>query len=315
MYSLILSRSENEHANAIYKFLVSHGLRLVRINMDDINSKPPTVSISADDRQSYIKIGNKKILTQDIKSIFVHIPRIEINEKVGKDLLDRKIISSSWQNFISSLEAVLPNALWVNRPSASGQSTNIIKQLNMARKIGLNVPDTLFSNDLNEVKKFSKKFKHIILKTGPLLGVHFNNQRILSQIVNPSGINKRELILSPCFFQEYIDKDYELRIHVVKNKILTCRIESQQSAKTRVDWRNYDLANTPHYPFELDGEIGKMCIDLVNKLGLTLGIIDMIVTKEKKYVFLECNAHGHWIWIEELTGLPITKEVCNLLMN
>jgi len=54
-------------------------------------------------------------------------------------------------------------------------------------------------------------------------------------------------------------------------------------------------------------------VELVNKLKLAFGAIDMIVTPDNRYVFLEINPNGHWLWIEELTGLPIARSMATLL--
>ena len=53
----------------------------------------------------------------------------------------------------------------------------------------------------------------------------------------------------------------------------------------------------------------------MSDLGLGFGVIDMIRTLEGDYVFLECNAQAHWVWIEQLTGLPITATISRALLN
>jgi len=73
----------------------------------------------------------------------------------------------------------------------------------------------------------------------------------LTQIVNVRSLATKKLIHSPCFFQEYIDKAFELRVHVIGDRVLTCKIESQKSELAKTDWRRYDIANTPHYPYSL----------------------------------------------------------------
>ena len=52
---------------------------------------------------------------------------------------------------------------------------------------------------------------------------------------------------------------------------------------------------------------------LVRRLGLRYGAIDLILTPEGDYVFLEINPNGQWQWIEEPTGLPITSALCDEL--
>lgn len=41
----------------------------------------------------------------------------------------------------------------------------------------------------------------------------------------------------------------------------------------------------------------------------------MIVTPKGDYVFLEINPDGQWLWIERLTGLPISEAIADLLLR
>ncbi len=50
-------------------------------------------------------------------------------------------------------------------------------------------------------------------------------------------------------------------------------------------------------------------------LGLCYGAVDMIITPENEYVFLEVNPSGQWGWIEELTGMKISKAIATLLVQ
>jgi hypothetical protein len=47
----------------------------------------------------------------------------------------------------------------------------------------------------------------------------------------------------------------------------------------------------------------------VDRLGLVYGAIDMRLTPDGRYVFLEVNPSGLWLFVEEPTGLPITDAV------
>jgi hypothetical protein len=40
----------------------------------------------------------------------------------------------------------------------------------------------------------------------------------------------------------------------------------------------------------------------------------MILTPDGRYVFLEINPSGQYLWIEDNTGLPISSAICDLLM-
>jgi glutathione synthase/RimK-type ligase-like ATP-grasp enzyme len=71
---------------------------------------------------------------------------------------------------------------------------------------------------------------------------------------------------------------------------------------------------TQYAPHDLPRDVERRCVALVGRLGLTYGAIDMIVTPDGRYVFLEINPSGLYQWIEVATGLPITDAICDLLI-
>lgn len=48
-------------------------------------------------------------------------------------------------------------------------------------------------------------------------------------------------------------------------------------------------------------------------LGLVFGTIDLKITHDGEYVFLEVNPQGQFLYVENLTGLPITLALARLL--
>ena len=54
---------------------------------------------------------------------------------------------------------------------------------------------------------------------------------------------------------------------------------------------------------------------LMKKLGLIYGEIDMRLTPDGQYVFLEINTAGQWWFIEQLTKQPITESMVKLLAS
>ncbi len=120
----------------------------------------------------------------------------------------------------------------------------------------------------------------------------------------------------PVILQEYIPKKLELRITVVGKKIFPCAIYSQDAPtdEGRIDWRGHE-DHIRHEPYVLPSEIEQKCFKLVKSLGLQFGAIDMIVTPNDEYIFLEINPNGQWLWIEKLTGMPISNAVAELLIT
>jgi glutathione synthase/RimK-type ligase-like ATP-grasp enzyme len=120
---------------------------------------------------------------------------------------------------------------------------------------------------------------------------------------------------APVILQAYVPKRIELRITVVGEQVFAAEIHSQATNHTRHDWRRYDLDQTPHRPHELPDGLAQLCVRLTERLGLRYGAIDMILTPDGSYVFLEINPNGQYLWIEALTGLPISDAICDLLLS
>ncbi len=70
-----------------------------------------------------------------------------------------------------------------------------------------------------------------------------------------------------------------------------------------------------HTIFELPAEIRTKLLSLMNRLSLVFGCVDMILTPRGEYVFLEVNPAGQWGWIEQMTGMPITEALVDLLVS
>lgn len=98
------------------------------------------------------------------------------------------------------------------------------------------------------------------------------------------------------------------------NDIFTAAIDSQSLNHTKIDWRR-DGINLPHTIYRLPDEVANKCLELTHQFKLNFGAIDMIVTPDNEYVFLEINPNGQWAWIEEMTGLPIAQAMITLLTS
>jgi glutathione synthase/RimK-type ligase-like ATP-grasp enzyme len=120
----------------------------------------------------------------------------------------------------------------------------------------------------------------------------------------------------PLTFQEYVDKAYELRITVVGQAVLACKIDSQNAAGlTAVDWRQYNIPKTPHYSYEVSVDLRDKLLLFHQITGLRYSAFDLIRSTAGEYIFLETNPFGQWLWIEDLTGMPITLSIANELAN
>ena len=69
-----------------------------------------------------------------------------------------------------------------------------------------------------------------------------------------------------------------------------------------------------YVPHELPANVAEKLYALMDALGLVFGSVDMIVTPEGKYVFLEINPNGQFDWVAKRAGLPIYEALADLLI-
>ena len=70
-----------------------------------------------------------------------------------------------------------------------------------------------------------------------------------------------------------------------------------------------------HSRHDLPDEIRSSCLRLVRALNLRFGAIDLVLTPDGQYYFLEINPNGQWLWLEDKLGFPITNDIATWLQQ
>jgi glutathione synthase/RimK-type ligase-like ATP-grasp enzyme len=242
------------------------------------------------------------------------VPSSDIAEKVTRDYVADEanvFMKDAWHSM---------KCLWVPAPqSVIRQAELKASQLSLAGSVGFELPPTLFTNKPEDFLDFYREHNgNIVSKVlsssfYKFTGKTFNRY---TQVVSKRDVAYAASIrFCPVIFQAYVPKRIELRITVVGHEVFAAEIHSQHSNHTRHDWRRYDRYETPYFPHELPRDIQQLCIQLVERLGLCYGAIDMVLTPDERYVFLEINPNGQYLWVEKMTGLPITEALCELLIS
>lgn len=188
---------------------------------------------------------------------------------------------------------------------------NKFDQLAIAETFGLRIPATLVTNDPTVAKDFVKRHKTVALKSVAGYGhqVEGGFYTTYTNIVTEDALNRFESIRgAPVCLQKYINKEFELRVTIVGQKVFACRIDSQNKQRTQIDWRRYDRT-TPHSVYAIDQELSCRLVAFMEHYGIRFASFDLIATPDGQIVFLEMNPAPQFLWIEELTGMPITDAI------
>ena len=199
-------------------------------------------------------------------------------------------------------------ALWMNSILLDQAASRKLYQLQVARMVGLNVPETLITNDPEEARDFWETREHKMIYKA-FLGTEqaWRETRLLRPEEMALIGNVR---YAPVIFQEFIPAVRDLRVTVVGREIFTAEIDSTQAAypfDVRMDM------TVPCEPHTLPEDVCAGLLALMDRLGLEYGAIDMRLTPEGRYVFLEINPAGQYLYIEKLTDLPISHALARHL--
>ncbi|MBU2496744.1 MAG: hypothetical protein KJ767_01650 [Nanoarchaeota archaeon] len=315
---LVLTYEEDPHANSVCNYLDKIGVEFFRINTDKLinnfsisfNSNDGFFSISTKDRgrltidQTW-NIWNRRIID----------PEVPLG--ISKDL-EKIIITETkrtWESLLISHKGRV-----INKPQNQYHANSKIDQIRFVSQFGgeILIPDTLLTNNPEDLIKFYRNNPKICHKLQQPAVIEKDGECLISytNIVSEDHLEHAELVRrNPCLFQTYIEKAYELRITALEDKIVGIAIYSQNSERSRIDFRKYDFDNVKYEKVELPKKVEDFCSNLIKHYGLSFGQIDMIVTPKEDYVFLEINPNGQWLWLEEQSKYNLTKDVAENLIK
>jgi glutathione synthase/RimK-type ligase-like ATP-grasp enzyme len=233
---------------------------------------------------------------------------LEPQEYIG---VQRESLFFDW---LHTLSLYIP---FFNEVAPTARSSGKVFQRLLARRVGLQTPEEYSGDNPDHARAFAERIWasgfEVCTKAIAAKNLLLSGQRLTryTEKLQRSQIDDLAYLSGcPLIFQNFLPKAYELRVTVVGDRILACRIDSQQAGgDTAIDWRNYNIPRTPHHQYELPANIAARLLEFHRVAGLRYSAFDFVRTTDGKYVFLETNAFGQWLWIEDLTGLPITATV------
>jgi len=315
----VLSDKFDRHADIVCEKLERNKSLFFRLNLD--TESLSNTHINFDGLYWSISQNNIEINSSEISSVWVRRPFVEVSlEEENINDPSFRIWRGEWNKTLLGLYNSLKSLSWLNPLANAYRAENKYLQTDVAIKSGFILPSLITSNRRKDLIKFVKKHGNVVMKPmnqefyqdssdGLFKGLYVN---IITEDHLEDFCEQGE---NPIVLQAYIDKLYEVRYTVVGNDHHACRIESQKSEQTKIDWRRYDIPNTPHYPFDPPENIKEKVNNLMKCFGLYYGALDFIVSPSGEWYFLEINTMGQWLWIEDLTGLKISDSIVNFLVN
>lgn len=319
---LILTEPKDIHADRVEAKLRRRGEPLLRFDWSEFPSQASlSVRFRGRDKQVLLRAGGREVDLREVKSAWLRRPTRPVVPPEIADRLLRTYAEEECYQVIQDTWNALDTAWLPGTIAAIRRADNKQLQLGLAAELGFDIPPTLITNDPDEFLDFYRQHDGNLIDKLPsvILAASQRTGGTLMRYTQP--VTTRDvgyacrLRYSPVLFQANVPKKFELRVTVIDGEVLPAEIHSQSTRRTRLDWRHYDWGHTPYRIHEMPDEVRGRCLELVRRLDLRFGAIDLIVTPEGRYVFLEINPNGQWMWIEDETGLPVSDVLCDALAD
>ncbi len=305
---LILTNDADATANYLVPVLVDHQVPFVRL---DTNCLTGRTHLSYRCGEPALIIGGDRYTPTQFSNVWFRRPERLADPRLtgtpeGRYALDE------WAEALEGFLAHIPPCKWMNCPVSNAAASHKMEQLTTARDLGLEVPDTLVTQEPEALRQFFALHKgRVIVK--PMAGGYVKRQPdetdslIYTNPLRSADLeNLDDLTLCPTLFQPFIDKSYDVRITVVDKDIHAVEIHvTEDDGSQRCDVRRNNMVGATYRQIALPLNVTSGIYSLVSHYGLRFAAIDMAVGRDGTWYFLEVNPNGQWAWLDLTAGTAI----------
>lgn len=219
------------------------------------------------------------------------------------------------REFLMALSALSSRGVArINDPCAQERARNKPLQLMVAARLGMCTPRTWVGTDAGALAIAAERCgTGLVYK--PLTWLASLDGRVL--FTNSIGAGELErhrkaIAQAPGIFQELVEKSCEYRVTMVDDELFVVRLHSQERLDTSLDWRR-NQEDLRYARATLPDALCARLRSLMRRLRLRYAAIDLIETREGRYVFLEANPAGNWLWLEERVGIGVSGAIARAL--
>lgn len=319
---LIITHSlDNECIDIVSDKLKAQGAQVVRFNVDKY---PLEYSLSScyenKEWRIYLDFEGKRESIQDITALWY---RRSHNLGSGlKQVLEGEYLSSVHGEIRQTLFGMLEgmHCFQIGKFSQYRRLDSKEEQMKIASALGLNIPETCITNSPEEARRFVLDHEHgAIVKMQSSFAIYREGREhvVFTNVITKDNLESIDsLQYCPMQFQEKIEKALELRITIVGDAVFAFAVDSQKMENAKVDWRREGLELLAQWePYELPEDIKEKLLRLMDIYGVNYGAIDIIVTPDGDYYFLEINSAGEYFWLDRLVEHKISEQIANVLLG
>ncbi|CAH0256701.1 grasp-with-spasm system ATP-grasp peptide maturase [Chryseobacterium sp. Bi04] len=298
---LIISQNQEITTTEVIKWLLKMGKPFIRVHEDEV------FKIKTKEKRIYLESQRNCFFIDDITSVwyrrgglvFEHLQYK--NESINLNM-------NEYQHWLEDyVRKKLESKKHINKESNS--DINKLLVLEQAQKFGLDVPAYFLADTTDGVQ-----LERTIIKT---IG---GNPRVENITKDSTGMMYTSVVKEyedasffVTFFQEKIEKDFEIRSFYLNGTLWSTAIFSQNDEQTKIDFRKYNNQKpNRNVPYQLPKDVEDKIHPLMQSLDLNCGSLDFIKSGNN-YYFLEVNTVGQFLGLSVICNYSLEKEIADYL--
>lgn len=318
---IITFTEDNECVPMVQESVKARNAQAYRLDTDLFPTDlPVSLEETPEGRRLIVTTREGELDLAEVSAIWYRRSRVGLNIPREMDPKLRKpSVDESKAVFFGLMESL--DVFTLERFHKVRYAANKELQLHIARKVGLEIPRTLTTNNQEAVRRFFPTCPNgMITKMLSSFSIYEDN---VEKVVFTSKVEEKDLeemeglSFCPMTFQENVPKKLELRVTIVGNRVFAAAIDSQKSTKAQNDWRKDGVGLLEDWEkHDLPVEIETKLLKLMDELKVNYGAIDIILTPDDRYVFLEINPAGEFFWLQNRSPyFPLSDAIADVLLG
>jgi ATP-grasp ribosomal peptide maturase len=299
---LVVTSLDDVTSDLVITALNRRGVHVVRVDPADLGQSLSFSARIGDTAMSWTGSLRTKSREQDLATtaaVYYRRPSPWRFDELPQQARD--FATAEARHGLGGLLASLPHARYVNHPAAVARADMKPAQLQVAARLGFNVPPTLITNEVSSAREFAAVNRPVVYKTfrGLPPSADGNTGAIWTQRVDADTFDE-SLSVTAHLFQAEVRKSSDARVTVVGDRVFAQRITSPGDA---LDWRSGDWNELTHEPITVPAPIVALIRRYLAHFELVFGCFAFALTgpgdREGDWTWIECNPNGQWGWLPD----------------
>jgi hypothetical protein len=304
---IIFSHKNDEHLPEVLELFAASEFPFV-VDLNDFGHSFAVSLNPSNPRATTLRLQTGEVLSiSRLKSVWWRRPTGTVIDPATPDHL-RTFVGNERALFLDGFFSCLPPEVrQYNNPHAQKLLNSKPYQLNLAKQVGLTIPDTCITSDPFAAKHFVRKHPRTVFKSLWATADFWRPTRMLTPELQD---RLDQVLVCPVIFQEFIEGDTDLRVTVIDDEIHAVAFDlsnSRYPADVRMDNR------ITCQKCEIDLSVREKIKEFMRRSALRYGAFDFRHGSDGAITFFEINPAGQFLYLDHRADTEIAAALAQAL--